>query len=66
MRVQGTPGKHDSEVCQSKIAYATRNDAIEAGERSRRVGKELTEYKCSVCGCWHLTRVIKPARESFF
>lgn len=48
--------QHDRETCQGKIAYASRQEAEDAGYRSRRVGKRLDVYKCDVCGCWHLTK----------
>ena len=56
---------NDRETCQSKLAYATREDARAAGERARRIGKTICEYKCNVCGCWHLTKKSQsPKKET--
>ena len=56
--------QQDRETCQSKTAYASKEDAQEAGHQARRVGKNIREYKCKVCGCWHLTKAVKEKPKS--
>ncbi len=50
--------QQDRESCQKKIAYASRQEAEAAGDRARRIGKSILAYRCTVCGCWHMTKAL--------
>ena len=48
--------KSNDEVCTSKMAYATKEEAEEVrGMQASKSGKALYIYKCERCGLFHLT-----------
>jgi len=46
-------------VCKKKIYYS-REEALDmiSDIRETRVVREISAYKCSICGFWHLTSKI--------
>lgn len=51
------PNAHTTKFGQPKVAYGTRDEAIEhARAMTAREGAPLSAYRCATCAKWHLGR----------